>query len=544
MRSEYAFRELGANEAALALIEGTEAADEFFPPIRPFAERLQAKAEELAHCPQSSVDHRRRIADLLSRQQPRPGLPAVQQALGELEQGAFALVSGQQVGVCLGPLYTLIKAVSLLALRDYLAVELPGFKFVPLFWASSLDHDFEEIRRCHTLRPDGSLCTITVNQPEGTAGHPVGEIEVTEDAPRTVCGLFSASAATEHSEKLKQLVAAVYRPGSTHGRAFVEHLAAILAEAWLIVFDPQDILAKEMAVPLFTASVRHQKEEARLIEQTTTRLAARGWRPQVAVLHGETNLFCLYDGARDKLVRSGEGFTTKWHGRYFTAEEVIRRAENDPECVSFNVLLRPVYQQLLFPVAAYLGGTSEAAYWAQMYPLFGLYGLPAPLFVPRPGFALVSARQSRLLKRYNLELTDLMLPEHELLRQLAEREIPPGLAQQLQELQQLFSARSRELAREAVKLDPGLGGVLNTLDANFTKHLALVEKKLTQALKRKNEQLGEQVHELYEALMPQGQLQERVVSSLAMLNLYGTQLLSRLREACCFPPVSHRILHL
>ncbi len=542
MRSGLTFRELGVNELALALIEGLEPANDFYPPIRPFTDCLAQKVAELSRCAQSSAEHRRRIAAILRRIQPSSNEPAVAQALSDIEDGACFLMSGQQVGVCLGPLYTLIKAAALLALRDRLAVLMPQQKFVPLFWASGMDHDFEEISSCYVNDPTEGLRALTVTQPEGSLGNPVGSIELTAQAATAIQAMFDLAARTEHSPRLREALTDAYQPGKTFARAFVELMASLLAHEGLLFFDSQDEEAKELGVPLFVGSVQRQDEEAKIIRQRNERIISLGIEPQVAVLPGETNLFCVHDGLRDKLVRRGDGLATKARGEYFTSAEVVARAEEEPAYTSFGVLLRPVYQQTLFPVAAYLGGTSEAAYWAQMYPLFSFYGLPQPLLVPRPSFTVLSPRQARLLKRYALELTDLLAPQHELLRQLSARAISPTLAHRLRELRDVFDDYAHGLREDAVKLDSSLGGVLDTLDINLRKHLATVEKKMAQATKRKSSLLVGHVHELYSALMPLGKLQERVLTSLGMLNTHGPRLVYAIRDACEFPPSEHRLL--
>ncbi len=545
MRCDYTFRELGANELALSLIEGTDIANEFFPPIRPLTGCVTKKIAELGGCAQDSPEHRGRIAAILRRQQPRPDEKPVAQALEEVEKGAFLLVSGQQVGVCMGPLYTLIKAASLIALRDTLARELPQHRFVALFWASGMDHDFSEIKCCYVHDRERRLRSVCVIQPDETAGQPVGRTKLTPDAAERISKLLDIVPASEHTEDLRQVVAECYTPGKTYSLAFRELMSTYFAGHGLLFFEPEDEEAKTIGKELFVSSVENQDEEAKLLEGRNSRIRELGLELQVAALEGETNLFLIAEnGARDKLTRSGEGFATKARNERFTAGELLELAEKEPARVSFGVMLRPVFQQALFPVAVYLGGTSEAAYWAQMYPLFGLHGLPEPLLIPRPGFTVTSRRAVRLMNRYELELTDFLRPSHELLRHLSARAIPPTLAHRISELQSVFTSYTAEMRDDAVKLDKGLGGVLATLAANFNKHLATVEKKVAQAAKRKDDLLVRHVCELYEVLMPQGKLQERVLSALSVINEFGPRAIDAIREASEFPPSAHKVITL
>lgn len=543
MKAEYTFRELGVNELALSLIEGTEIANEFFPPIRPLADCVARKIAELEVCAQASPEHRSRIAAMLHRQQPRPEEPSIVEALKDLEEGAFLLVSGQQVGVCMGPMYTLIKAAALIALRDKLAREMPQHRFAALFWAGGMDHDFSEIRCCYVYDRERRLRSICLEQPDGTTGQPVGRIELTAEGAARLPQLIDIMPPTDHTPGLRKAVEESYVPGKTYSLAFRELLASQFAQRGLLLFEPEDEEAKALGKTLFASSVARQDEEAALLGQRNRRIGELGCELQASELEDETNLFLIAEnGTRDKLVRAKGGFATKAGQKWFTAEELRELVEQNPASLSFGVMLRPVFQQTLFPVAAYLGGTSEVAYWAQMYPLFSLHGLPEPLLVPRPGFTLISHRTARLLDRYKLELTDFRQPQHELLRRLSARAIPPTLAHRIRELESVFTSYANEMRDDAVKLDEGLGGVLDTLSANFHKHLATVEKKMAQAAKRKDDLLVQHASELFEALMPQGKLQERTLTALSVINEYGPNAVDAIRNACEFPPTGHRVI--
>src|SRR3954468_12415509 len=68
--------------------------------------------------------------------------------VGELAKpGTVAVVTGQQVGLFLGPLYTVYKAAGAIAIARAIERE-TGVRAVPVFWLQTEDHDFEEICRC------------------------------------------------------------------------------------------------------------------------------------------------------------------------------------------------------------------------------------------------------------------------------------------------------------------------------------------------------------------------------------------------------------
>ncbi len=546
MRTVYSFSEFGVKPVALSHYLGEKSADLFYPPIRPIAECVKHKAASIAISAGCSRGQRKRIAEMLRRQQPRPAEPAVEKSLDAAATDGYFLVAGQQVGVCLGPTYTLIKAVALLALRDRLEAALPGYRFVPLFWASGMDHDFEEIRHVGFTNRRGAFERVSIEQPAGTEGKPVNRIKLDASAVSSSGAFFEHLPPSPYADEARAAFSASYVVGATLTEAFCRLMSFFLASEGLLVFDSEDEEAKEIALPLFTESLKRQGEEWREINARNAAIQKAGGTLQVSAQPEDTNLFLLSEeGVREKLVCAGAGFTTKGSSREWRIEELSSLVEREPWRISFGALTRPLYQQALFPTVAFLGGAGEVAYWAQLYPLFAMYGLPEPLLVPRPTFTITNSRQRRLMERYGLELPAFFLqPKNELLRRLAKQAVPQGITSRLDEMEADFSRQAQLLSEESAKLDPGIVGVLETLEANFRKHLATVRKKVEQSVKRRDEQLDLQVSELYASLSPGGVPQERSICSLAALALFGQPLINEVRQACEFPPPGHIVIPL
>ena len=545
MKAAYNFSEIGVRQIALSHYLGEKPADAFFPPIRPIAECVKHKIPSIANNQQSSRGQRQRIAAMLKRQQPFPNEPAVQKALDAASSDGFFLISGQQVGVCLGPLYTLIKAVALIALRDKLEVEQPGYRFVPLFWASGMDHDFEEIRHAGYIGENGGFGRVSVSQPAGTEGWPASRIVLDAAAVAGLREVFSQIPAAPYLDEMRAAFDASYKPGATLSSAFCTLMASLLAREGLLVFDPEDDEAKSIALPLFTESLKRQDDEWREINMRNAAIQKAGGILQVSTLPEDTNLFLLdSNGVREKLVRKGPGFALKSGGEGWGIAELTSLVEREPSRISFGALTRPLFQQTLFPTAAFLGGAGEVAYWAQLYPLFPLYGLPEPLLIPRPTFTLTNSRQRRLMERYGVELPDLLQPKNELMRKLAKDAVPQEITARIDEMEASFAIQASQLSGDAAKLDPGLVAVMETLDANFRKHLATVKKKVEQSVKQRDGALEMQVSELYSSLVPNGALQERSLSSLAALAVHGKPLIGAIKKACEIPPAGHVVLSL
>ena len=75
------------------------------------------------------------------------------QALKSFRQGAVVTITGQQVGLFGGPLYSLLKAAS--AINAAAELVRAGISAVPVFWLATEDHDLDEINHAFHLMHAG-----------------------------------------------------------------------------------------------------------------------------------------------------------------------------------------------------------------------------------------------------------------------------------------------------------------------------------------------------------------------------------------------------
>ena len=100
---------------------------------------------------------RRIHADALASMLPGPGRDRL--ANGEV----LTITTGQQPGLFTGPLYTVFKALSAIALADRIERE-RGVPVVPVFWVAGDDHDFAEANHAWVLGRDGEPVKITLRE--------------------------------------------------------------------------------------------------------------------------------------------------------------------------------------------------------------------------------------------------------------------------------------------------------------------------------------------------------------------------------------------
>src|SRR5437867_4131847 len=124
----------------------------------------------------------------------RPALAARGAAAERLERAAggrgLVVTTGQQTGLFGGPLYTLAKALTAIALADALEEQI-GIPVAPVFWAATDDADFLEASVTYAADADGLHELKLENRPPpGTpmALTPLGDVTPLLEHLRKTCG--------------------------------------------------------------------------------------------------------------------------------------------------------------------------------------------------------------------------------------------------------------------------------------------------------------------------------------------------------------------
>src|SRR5208337_4074967 len=124
-------------------------------------------------------DRRAQVATVLERQNRSWGASSRSfENLARLRSGAFALVTGQQVGLFGGPLFSILKALTAVRLADEAAKS--GVDCVPVFWLATEDHDLAEVNHVSLPGPGGAMRKFTVS-PRGIEDAPVGTLSLGEE---------------------------------------------------------------------------------------------------------------------------------------------------------------------------------------------------------------------------------------------------------------------------------------------------------------------------------------------------------------------------
>jgi bacillithiol biosynthesis cysteine-adding enzyme BshC len=433
------------------------------------------------------------------------------------QPGTVAIVAGQQVGLFLGPAYTIYKALTAIRIADDLTSR--GTPAVPVFWLATEDHDFAEVDHTWVFGPGHSPVRLSLDNPSASNGtRPVGGISLS-DVP--LAELRSTLAGLPFADEAVAMVERAYRPGVSMGSAFAAMMRELFAPWGLLLIDPMLPAVRQLAAPLMKEAVERMPELAEALMARSRELTGRGYHAQVLV-DGRTSLaFLLEDGHRIALRRSGgenPGFVAS-HRKWSTAELAARAEELSP-----NALLRPVVQDYLLPTAAYVGGPAELAYLAQSQALYQKLLGRQPAAFPRAGFTLLDKRSAKRMAKYRLHPPDLFCGEAALRDILAARLIPAELKHHLEDAKANVSGALDALGCELQKFDVTLASALATSRRKIEYQVAKIARKSAAQILQKDAQAQRDADSLHGLVFPKGHLQERLYSIVPLIAKFGPSL--------------------
>lgn len=485
---------------------------------------------------QFDPERRTRVSAVLQRQNEAFGAGEIaQEALRRFREGALAIVTGQQVGLFGGPLYSLLKAASALNAAEEL--NRAGVPAVAVFWLATEDHDLAEID--HALFPAGPGQLRELHSTsKGQRNAPVGAVTFSAEIEKLAEEAAALLGDSQAADDLK----ASYGNGETYGSAFGKLFARVFRDRGLIFLDPLDPEFHRIAAPLYVKALENSQALDKDLLSRGKHLRDAGYHEQVKVTGESTLLFSLEDGERTVIHRANGGFVIG--ARRVAQEELLQRVSDHPEEYSPNALLRPVVQDYLLPTVAYFGGAAEVAYFAQSAVVYQhLLGRVTPI-LSRLSATLVNQRMQRLLKRYRLSLTDLFAGTENLKELLGSRVLPEGLHDTFDVAADAVRENIQTMQDGLRVLDPSLLPAAEKAARKMKYQVERLRTKAARAELRRDQQLERDASELIAGLYPAKTLQERELAGIAMLATNGPDLLDRLIEAARTECGAHQVIEL
>jgi bacillithiol biosynthesis cysteine-adding enzyme BshC len=510
------------------------------PSTHPFYRRspmfLEWAEDEAANV-QYPADRRAHVAEILDRQNKSFGSSEkTLENIAAFRSGALALVTGQQVGLFGGPVFSLYKALS--AVKTAAEARKLGIECVPVFWLATEDHDLEEVNQVKLPGVEGNLEMLSCAAHDGqdapvASFHFGGEIDGLTERAKQLLG----------DSEISTWISDCYRPEESFGTAFAKLFARIFADFGVILLDASDPELDAIAAPIYKEVLGRATEFNRALLERDQELQAADYHRQVRITNTTTPLFLIRQGSRIPLHLKSEDEFVVGEERVPKAE-LLQLAVSTPSSFSPNVLLRPVLQDYLLPTLAYVGGAAEVAYFAQLGVLYDkLLGRVTPI-LPRFSATLIESKPRTLLERYELGFHDLFQGDEFLRQKLGARLLDPKLQSSFEQAQTAVEC-SMVAVREALEqLDKTLTDSAKNAEAKMLHQLSTLRSRAARAELRQSEVAERHSRLLSNALYPDKTLQERELAGAYFLGRHGTGLLHSVLDVINPACLDHQLVTL
>lgn len=429
---------------------------------------------------------------------------------------ALAVVTGQQLGMYGGPVFTIYKTLTTIVLAKEYEKKI-GKPVVPVFWMADEDHDFEEISWTGLIGKDDF---VKVELEQQGNDIPVFHEELNDSLKLFRENLKSIMFETDFSKDLWEIMDRHYKTGKTHGEAFAGLMNELFAKQGLLIAGSNHKVLKQLLADDLAKSISSADAIYEAIEEKSEELESVFHRQ---VVNGDSNLFYLdEDSKRIKIVRDGGTWTAK--NKSWSTNDLVKDIQEKPESFSPNVFLRPIIQDRLLPTLGYVAGPGELAYYGQMRSLYEVFGLEMPLIIPRYTATVIESGISRILEKLPFKICEYDQRIEDLESAYVEQTDNVDLEKVFDEWKEKLEEAAERPLKVIDNIDPTLDGTVGKTVAGFENELNKLKGKVYRSIKQQEETQLKRIEKIKVNLFPDGGFQERSISPIYFMNKYGTDI--------------------
>jgi bacillithiol biosynthesis cysteine-adding enzyme BshC len=427
------------------------------------------------------------------------------QKLGD--ENTFTITTAHQPNIFTGHLYFIYKILHAIKLADELCEQIPTAHFVPVYYMGTEDADIDELGHIFV---NGEKYEWQTSQTGA-----VGRMQVDKALVQMIDFFSGQLLIHPFGNEIISLIKDCYTLGITIELATFKFVNILFSEYGLLILQPDDASLKNSFAPIITKELTGQFSHLAVTETVNQ------FPPEYKVQAGgrALNLFYLQKDSRQRIEKVNGQFRIVDSGIIFSKEEILAELQQHPEKFSPNVILRPVFQEMILPNIAFIGGGGEIAYWLELKKVFEQVNVPYPMLVVRNSFLVVEQQQKAVIKKLGLSDSNIFKPSLDIVNDYVKKhsQLQVELAAEKQELCDLF----KKIEAIAGKIEPTLANHSKALYLKSLQKVEALEKKLTKAERKKFEAVQRQVQKLKSQLFPHNNLQERVENFMPLYSKYG-----------------------
>ena len=421
----------------------------------------------------------------------------VQANIGLLKNdNCFAVTTAHQPNLFTGPLYFFYKIIHVIKLAAELKAQFPENDFVPVYYMGSEDADLAEVG---SYSIDGAKHQWKTKQTGA-----IGRMLVDDHLLQLLQNLEGYWTVKPDGKEALAIIKAAYKKGNTINEATLQMVHLFFGQYGLVVVQPDDAKLKSLFVEVMQKELTTQFSHTAI--QPTLKSLSENYHVQS---EGRAiNLFYLKDATRNRIEKNGELFSVVDTNIQFTQAEIIQELQAYPDRFSPNVILRGAYQETIIPSVVFVGGGGELAYWMELKNVFEQAGVDYPVIILRNSFLFINDKQAKQWAslEFNIEALFNSIQALEIAFVKTQSVENLVLTEHIASLTDLYKL----IQQDVIKIDSSLGDHALNLSVQAQKKLALLEKKMIRAEKRKQHTSLARIHSIKSELFPDNNLQERV----------------------------------
>ena len=431
------------------------------------------------------------------------------------QKNVFTVTTGHQLCLFTGPAYFIYKIFSTINLAEELKKEFPDFDFVPVYWMASEDHDFEEVNHFNVFSKTFKW--------ESKQSGAVGDFK-TDEIRELFTAIKEGLGTNENAVYLNSLFEKAYLDHSTLNNATRFLVNELFGAYGLVTVDGHDKKFKHLFKEILEQEI-FENSSFDNVKESTAELNKMGYSTQVNPR--PINSFYIENNLRARIEKVGSDFKVVGTDISFSEEEMKNILKNDPEKISPNVVLRPLYQQFILPNIAYIGGPGELAYWLQYKKMFDKLNIIFPILIPRNFITIIDAGTKNKIEKLNFEPQDFFKEVLELINsyQLKTNNVF-ALDSEKEEVIKLYNL----IIEKVSGVDKTLNAAALAEQQKTINGLDLLVGKANKALKQRSETEINQINGIKQKLFPNSVPQERYENFAGFYLKYGSQFFKELKE--------------
>lgn len=405
----------------------------------------------------------------------------------------YTIATGHQLNLFTGPLYFLYKIASAIKLCKELKSKYPSHNFVPIYWMATEDHDFDEINYFN-FKDKKFRWNRESNGPVGRLS--TEGLDLVYDAFSKEIGIG------RNANYLLDLFKKSYLEHQNLANATRFLANELFKNEGLVIVDGDSKELKKLFVPYIKKELVEQISFQK-VNETLPKLKDYN----IQVNPREINLFYIQNELRERIIFDKGNYKINNTLLSFSESEILTELNKNPENFSPNVILRPLYQEIILPNLCYIGGGGEIAYWLELKSNFEANNVTFPMLLVRNSMLLVTEKQASKLDKLGLSWNDIFMYQ----KQLSDKKTKEFSAFTIDFSKQkaILKEQFKTLLEIASQTDKSFIGAVKAQEAKQLKGLENLEKRLLKAERKNHVSKLDRIFEIQNELFPNKSLQER-----------------------------------